>query len=751
MTPRRHQSLEPGDLPAIIDDCRASRGGAGVTPRGSAGTSSPFSGKRGFFMSWCSGPTGAALARAGLSSLLASRLAGAAAAACVLALPALAWAETPPARYETVVTASPADSAAREDDAASSSVITVDRTPRSGETLPGLLSELPGVSVTRLGGLGSLATLSVRGSAPNQVQVYLDGVPLDSATFGGVDLGGLPLGDLARIEVYRGMSPIAFGASGLGGVVALSSRVPQDSGLTVEAGGGSFGTGFAGAQARWAGRRLRLFAGLHHLGTAGDFPYPSDNGTAFDPSDDRIARRQNNALRQTDALLRAAVPAPGRRELIASLSFFQRGQGVPAYAIFQSHQAWLGTRRFLASVAYDSRDDLGPGGRLRAVLYGGTGTEEFRDPRPDIALVPTHSHDRNESAGATVTGGRSLAGWLRLHAVLDARHQRFIPSDELATSPTGPPGVRSFGAAGLEPHALIAPAALELIPSFRIEAARDAIIDQGLFGPRSAETRPSTWIQPMARLALVERPAAWLVLRANVGRYARLPTMFERYGNGGTVAANSRLRPESGINADLGATLSLTGTGGTALAIESAVFAARVHDLIQLEPGRAAAHARNVDEARVLGAELAVSGRLPGHVRLVAQATFTDARNVGGIAGYRGRQIPSRPRLRAHGRPELDRLPLPSGWRLGLYAEGDVTGGNYLDPANFERLPARVLFGAGFNLTSPAGRWRLVASGENLADSRINDLAGFPLPGRSLFFTFQWSSAADIQPREITP
>src|SRR5687767_3366443 len=82
------------------------------------------------------------------------------------------------APYESVVTAPPRDAESpREDASASASVVTADRTPRSGEDLPQVLSELPGVTVTRTGGLGSLSTLSIRGSAANQVAVYLDGVP----------------------------------------------------------------------------------------------------------------------------------------------------------------------------------------------------------------------------------------------------------------------------------------------------------------------------------------------------------------------------------------------------------------------------------------------------------------------------------------------------------------------------------------------------------------------------------------------
>ena len=122
-------------------------------------------------------------------------------AAVVLCMAAGAARAAEPA-YETVVVAEAAPRASR-DDAASSSVITAARTPRSAEDLPQLLAEQPGVSVTRMGGLGSLATLSLRGSSANQVEVYFDGVPLSAASGGGVDVGLIPVVDLGSVEVYR--------------------------------------------------------------------------------------------------------------------------------------------------------------------------------------------------------------------------------------------------------------------------------------------------------------------------------------------------------------------------------------------------------------------------------------------------------------------------------------------------------------------------------------------------------------------
>src|SRR5262245_35459614 len=90
-----------------------------------------------------------------------------------------AWADAP---SDTIVIVDPdATSRPLEDEAASASVITADRTPRSAETMPEILGDAPGVTVSRLGGVGAPALVSLRGSTWEQMSVYLDGVNLNLA------------------------------------------------------------------------------------------------------------------------------------------------------------------------------------------------------------------------------------------------------------------------------------------------------------------------------------------------------------------------------------------------------------------------------------------------------------------------------------------------------------------------------------------------------------------------------------------
>jgi iron complex outermembrane receptor protein len=665
------------------------------------------------------------------------RFPGAAFAAAVLCMVEGAAQAAEPI-YETVVVAD-AEQRARREDAASSSVVTAARTPRSAEDLPQLLSEFPGVSVTRMGGLGSMATLSLRGSSANQVEVYFDGVPLSAASGGGVDIGLIPVVDLESVEVYRGMSPIGFGASAIGGIVSLSSAAATDSGVRAYAGGGSFDTGFAGAQARWAGKNLRALASANGLGSVGDFSYRNDNATPFNTGDDSITRRQNNALRQIDGLAHVVGLLPGSRQIWGTASFLHRDQGVPTAGSVTANGASLGTDRLLATAAYDSHEDLGLGSSLRAQLYSVAIWQRLDDAYGDLSGgVPTQTRDLSTSSGATLAGSKPLAGWLKLSAVVTGRYERFDPSSALPGAVSIPPGSRVFGAGGVETRFVAQALRLAVIPSVRLELAKDEITRPERYRLMGTDVQPATYRLPNARLAFVQWASEHITLRANLGRYGRLPSMIERYGNTGQLLGNPDLVPETGTNADVGANWTRVGER-LRLRLDGALFAAWARDLITFRQVGSYMRPGNLGRARILGGETSVTIDWRRRFCFFGQTTFTDARDEEDVSGSTGKQLPNRPRLRAYARPELRDLPLSGRWRWGLYADLDVTSGNYLDSANLVEVNPRVLFGAGGQISEPHWGLRLAASAYNLANTPVVDFTGYPLPGRSIFLTLQWS------------
>jgi len=165
----------------------------------------------------------------------------------------------------------------------------------SATSVPELLQKSVGVSIRRFGGPGSLATASIRGSSAEQVTVLLDGVPLNRARSGAVNLSNIPLRIVERIEVYRSFAPLRFQPGAIGGVVNIVTRTPGE-GPTADARAtyGSFGTyevngAHSGRNGAWS-HLLSATAG----GSDGDFEFKDDNGTRIEPSDDETTDRENN-------------------------------------------------------------------------------------------------------------------------------------------------------------------------------------------------------------------------------------------------------------------------------------------------------------------------------------------------------------------------------------------------------------------------------------------------------------------------
>jgi len=661
----------------------------------------------------------------------------------LLCAPALSAQPADAPLYETVVTAAPvATETPREDSAASCSVVTPERTPRAAESVPQLLSEQSGVVVTRLGGMGSTATVSLRGSTANQVLVYVDGVPFNTATGGGVDLGAIPLGDVERIEIYRGMSPIGFGASAIGGVVSITTALPKDNRAEVEAGGGSFGTYYGGARGSWNRGRLHLFSGIHGLTTDGDFPYVNPLNSTLTATDDKSVVRLNNDLHQVDGTVRAVLDLPGDRRISSSVLFFDRAQGLPGQAILGNPLARLGTLRATGILAYDSNQDLGPGGHLHATVYGNYELSHFDDPAGQINGSITDAHDRTHTLGGTLHWRRVARPWLTLSGVFDARYDRFRPSDALAS---GAPATRLFGATGVESDFWIQPIRFEVITSLRLEAAQEETSGRGNFNQFLPTSGPVNHVLPIARLSLVKEWTDWLTLRANGGRYARLPSTIELYGNTGYILGSTTLKPESGLNADVGPVVSWK-RGSSKVRWSTAAFVSKVSNLIQYQHNGIRATPVNVGSARILGVESDATLEFAGHVRLVAAGTLTDTLNTSIQESQNGKQLPMRPRYRLYARPEWRAVQLGTRVTLGVYVDVDATAGNYLQSGNVAWVPPRFLLGAGIYADLP-GNLSLRASGQNLGNSPIYDLSNYPLPGREVYLTLAWSPANN-RPKE---
>lgn len=87
-------------------------------------------------------------------------------------------------------------------------------------TLGDAVAKAPGIKIRESGGVGSDMAVTMDGFSGKHVKVFIDGVPQEGvgSSFG---LNNIPVNFAERIEVYRGVVPVGFGADAIGGIINI--------------------------------------------------------------------------------------------------------------------------------------------------------------------------------------------------------------------------------------------------------------------------------------------------------------------------------------------------------------------------------------------------------------------------------------------------------------------------------------------------------------------------------------------------
>jgi outer membrane cobalamin receptor len=625
--------------------------------------------------------------------------------AALSGVPAGAFAEDgpPPVQLEEVVVRLPRAEAAA-DPTASATVIAADRFEGEAKGVAQLVATAPGVAVQEYGGLGQLATVSIRGSTADGVLVLLDGIALDTAFGGGVDLASIPRAWIERIEVVRGVEGAAYGAGALGGVVNVVTRRVAPGAWGAEVTGGSFETFGASAEgaARLGGFSLLAAAGAD--ATSGRYPFLFDPEPSDPTNDPSPAVRENNAALRGGALARLAGRL-GQARLDALLQVSAGEREIPAQA--PQLDAATSDRqedgRILAAarlVRPGIARGLDLGGLLRA-----------RVDWLDVEIAPSPlARQRGGEAGLEARASLAHGPGL-LEAALIAAGE-VLRADGLGETRTR----GTLGLSAAETLTLLS-GRLRLAPAVRIERVGDF---SGISWKAGASLRLS----------------GPLSARASAGGSFRAPSFAELYLTQGLVDPNPDLVPEEGLGADA----SLVHDGPRGLA-SVGLHATRYRDLVIYEPagpdGRL--RPRNVGEALLAGleAELATvpARRLLGLAGSLSY-TYLATENLRAPPQELGKELPRRPRHRLFARAEISPGP------LAAHLETHYVGRQFEDARNVNEIEAALAWNAGAALR--AGRTpaiRLSVEVKNLLDDRtLEDPYGNPLPGRMVMVTLRASS-----------
>jgi len=613
-----------------------------------------------------------------------------------------------------------------KDPTAATTVVTEERLGAPGLGTAAALRGTPGALVTEIGAFGSRATLSLRGSTAAQTPVYLGGVRVNDEVGGSADLGAIPLWFIERAEVYRGNAPIEADRLGIGGALFLEPRRPE--GTFVELGGlvGSHQTREAWTAVGAGDRQNGVVAGLGIGAADNDYVFENDRGTQFVPADDGQSRAANAHGQLLDVWLHA------RRRLAETqfswLAHYGRIQrGAPDSLEDPSRIAREDIDRTLTAVT--ARTPLG-------------GTEQWLEVRNAAVLSSHRVEDPSAELGlgATELGVRGV----RVEHALGLRlrpHPNWVVRPELSAALDRLERDEAAGSLDETPELVAHRAELRpaLTARYSVPGTRLALhgvlaleCTSAATGELSlcAQTKPTGRIGPSLR-------AGTLFVYANLGRYARWPTLGELHGASTLVRGNPRLLPELGETADIGVRHENPELFG--LRVDAAAFVRRARDLIlYAQTDQDYFAPQNLKQARVLGLELSAGFTALRGLDLDVELTALDARDVSPDRRLGNDVLPFRPRLVAAPRARFQQdISTPFSGGFSLQARYVYEANRYADLAGLEVIPEQheleLELGVSTRKPDVQVRLRMV----NALDRARFDSVGFPLPGRSVYASIE--------------
>ena len=638
--------------------------------------------------------------------------------------------------------------------------IDVAEDPPRLRTVNDALSESVGVQTRGTGGTGTYSQIGIRGSSAKQVPVLLDGIPVQTGGTGGVNLGDFSLDLLDTIEVYRGSIPIALGVGGIGGVVRLTTRIPEYAVSRGSLSIGSFGEKQLSLIEAVPVGAVDTLLILSVEDYDGDFAYLNRYGTPLDPSDDRTERRENNDHTAYSVLSKTKWGF-NRWRVTGAEDLFAKEEGIPGTESLNFKHARM--QKLRSNTTLEARRPLPETGEL-ALRLNYLGIKEiFRDPGSDdvtgvegqraggVQMV-SRLQSRTHAAQVQVTFQNK---WNSRHQTTCDITDRFDAFGTTERDPEGDVGklqtFRNTVAVGLG-HDWRPVDAVTVSPAIRAtfsNAYRNAGSDPT--GEASLPQASTSVYDASPALGIRYDLNKNLTIKTNVGRYIRLPELTELYGYSGAVNGNPNLKQETGLNGDLGFTLTAENKGFMTLArLTGAVFTTWSQDLVVYEQqSQGTVWPVNASSALVLGAETDATALLWQHVTLSGNYTYLNARDISDDPTYHGKKLPGRPAHKAWGKIEgtLD----IQGTAHGLWIDGDYLSQCHLKRYNQPEylVPGRFFLGAGYRFELTEKRITITVMLSNILDVTtykndtgetipLQDFWGFPLPGRSFFTTLYW-------------
>ncbi|MCW9005573.1 MAG: TonB-dependent receptor plug domain-containing protein [Gammaproteobacteria bacterium] len=608
------------------------------------------------------------------------------------------------------------------------SVIESQQFEEKHEDLAKLIEHETGVQIRSSGGQGSFSTVSLRGATSEQVTVYLDGVLLNQASGGAVDLSLIPLANVERIEIYRGSVPIELGNASLGGAVNIISKIQSKEGLNLKASVGSYNTQSYSVSSSTGYDKNDIVLSIESLTSDNDFEIHNDNGTPLNPADDRNEPRFNNALAQTSLMAKWRYQINKHNNVSAKVEYLDKKKELPHRQNNPLVEACFDTRDYDFITQLNSRSLFDGYFDTNFKIYLHHKDELFNDELAQIGLLGQKIVMESDKKGGELFSSIKFdTSQVKYRMLLEEEAFEF---EDLLTNQPYRDNDRKLIEQGLEYKSFYFEGDFIFNISVRNIYVHDSVSAvQDTFG-NPIDIGERKYTENDYQLGSRYRFNAQSSLNLNAAEYVRIPSFFELFGNLGFFRGSPDLLNEEGVNIDLGHTYTWYAPGAWLhdAQLYLGVFRNQISNLIVRDYNSfGVGVSKNVADADINGVEFNFK-IYPGAFSVFFNASLIRSVNSSDVAAYDSKSLP--------GHYEQDyNLYLSyavNSWQFS--ADWDVKKTMYYDRVNL--LQAPDISNLNFSILNSSNNNSVEFSVKNALDKKAMDFQYQPAPGISYYLTY---------------
>ena len=604
------------------------------------------------------------------------------------------------------------------------------------ENLSEVIEKEAGIQVKQSGGLGSYSSVSLRGVSSQQVLVFIDGIPLNEASGGGVNLGNIPISDIELIEIYRGITPINFARASFGGVINIRTKRKGTKKIMVNSstGFGSFNTYTLSAFLSHKPGKFDYTINADYLSSDNDYKIFFDPTPLFNNGDEGWEKRQNSQFDQNNLLSKFGFNFTPDLRIDISNQFFIKDQGIPNTNNRKVNRASLSTTRNLSNIRFTINNISPYHFNTVARADYSYKKEEWYDVGNWVGIGQQH-----EKYTTTTYGYNHFFEWPTeyyiFYAVFDVHQEDFMAKNLLeSNSSQYNPSSRLSYSIGIGSNIILLNEKLFVNPAFRYHYIFDKleIGTETLLTDYRGRSQSKSYFDP--QIGIKSNILKWLTLKTNLAKYTREPSFFELFGDRGQFYGNSELIAETGINIDAGCEIKTEFKNKllNRIVFSSSYFQSIIKDLIvNTYHAGGVGTSENISKASIQGIEASLIMDILKHFTLCGNYTWQEAMNYSKNDDSDNKKIPGKFLNSLMGKFEIK-------YKLAkIDYEFVFENGMYYDSPNNLKARDKIEHNLGASLTI----WDLTFTfkAKNLGNNHYEDFNSFPQPGRSYYCTVKYS------------